>query len=168
LGLLQQYLPGAVIQGSEERIGLPCFESVQGVRLRSRHLSTHPAMPITEGAPAINAPRSGVPTVAVKPITRSQRRNSAAADALERYSRQPGAENSNMGSALNAPAAGIVPNRKRRCYQRRSGAPTRGTGPLRLALAGATRSGSAGVGSLGSRSAGEATPHLSGVNLERH
>src|SRR5712664_4717499 len=37
---------------------------------------------------------------------------------------------------------------KRRCYQRRSGAPTRGTGPLRLALAGATRSGSAGVGSL--------------------
>src|SRR5258707_11116356 len=36
---------------------------------------------------------------------------------------------------------------KRRCYQRRSGAPTRGTGPLRLALAGATRSGSAGVGS---------------------
>src|SRR3982074_2916191 len=44
--------------------------------------------------------------------------------------------------------AGMVPNRKRRCYQRRSGAPTRGTGPLRLALAGATRSGSAGVGSL--------------------
>ena len=42
----------------------------------------------------------------------------------------------------------IVPNRKRRCYQRRFGAPTRGTGPLRLALAGATRSGSAGVGSL--------------------
>jgi hypothetical protein len=42
----------------------------------------------------------------------------------------------------------MVPNRKRRCYQRRSGAPTRGTGPLRLALAGATRSGSAGVGSL--------------------
>jgi hypothetical protein len=36
---------------------------------------------------------------------------------------------------------------KRRCYQRRSGALTRGTGPLRLALAGATRSGSAGVGS---------------------
>ena len=53
---------------------------------------------------------------------------------------------------------------KRRCYQRRSGAPTRGTGPLRLALAGATRSGSAGVGSHGSRSAGEATPHSSGVN----
>jgi hypothetical protein len=53
---------------------------------------------------------------------------------------------------------------KRRCYQRRSGAPTRGTGPLRLALAGATRSGSAGVGSPGSRSAGEATPHPSGVN----
>src|ERR1700676_4343635 len=26
-------------------------------------------------------------------------------------------------------------NQKRRCYQRRSGAPTRGTGPLRLALA---------------------------------
>src|SRR5260370_42490403 len=44
------------------------------------------------------------------------------------------------------------------------GAPTRGIGPLRLALAGATRSGSAGVGSLGSRSAGEATPHSSGVN----
>src|ERR1700704_1840157 len=43
--------------------------------------------------------------------------------------------------------AGMVPNRKRRCYQRRSGALTRGTGPLRLALAGATRSGSAGVGS---------------------
>src|SRR5258706_5188802 len=42
----------------------------------------------------------------------------------------------------------MAPNRKRRCYQRRSGAPTRGTGPLRLALAGATRSGSAGVGSL--------------------
>jgi hypothetical protein len=36
---------------------------------------------------------------------------------------------------------------KRRCYQRRFGAPTRGTAPLRLALAGATRSGSAGVGS---------------------
>src|ERR1700738_4783656 len=53
---------------------------------------------------------------------------------------------------------------KRRCYQRRSGAPTRGTGPLRLALAGATRSGSAGVGSLGSRSASEATPRPSGVN----
>src|ERR1700730_16422230 len=60
--------------------------------------------------------------------------------------------------------AGMVPNRKRRCYQRRCGAPTRGTGPLRLALAGATRSGSAGVGSPGSRSAGEATPHPSGVN----
>src|SRR5258706_2370498 len=44
--------------------------------------------------------------------------------------------------------AGMVPNKKRRCYQRRSGAPTRGTGLLRLALAGATRSGSAGVGSL--------------------
>jgi hypothetical protein len=44
--------------------------------------------------------------------------------------------------------AGMVPNRKRRCYQRRSGAPTRGTGPLRLALAGATRSGSAGVEAL--------------------
>jgi hypothetical protein len=53
---------------------------------------------------------------------------------------------------------------KRRCYQRRSGAPTRGTGPLRLALAGATRSGSAGVGSPGSRSGGEATPRPSGVN----
>jgi hypothetical protein len=53
---------------------------------------------------------------------------------------------------------------KRRCYQRRSGAPTRGTGPLRLALAGATRSGPAGVGSRGSRSASEATPHPSGVN----
>jgi hypothetical protein len=37
-----------------------------------------------------------------------------------------------------------------------------GTGPLRLALAGATRSGSAGVGSLGSRSADKATPHPSG------
>jgi hypothetical protein len=37
-------------------------------------------------------------------------------------------------------------------------------GPLRLALAGATRSGSAGLGSPGSRSAGEATPHPSGVN----
>src|ERR1700688_2367611 len=54
--------------------------------------------------------------------------------------------------------------RKRRCCQRRSGAPTRGTGPLRLALAGATRSGSAGVGRHGSRSADEATPHPSGVN----
>jgi hypothetical protein len=41
---------------------------------------------------------------------------------------------------------------------------TRGIGPLRLALAGATRSGSAGVGSPVSRSAGEATPHPSGVN----
>ena len=49
-----------------------------------------------------------------------------------------------VGRALNA---GIVPNRKRRCCQRRFGAPTRGIGPLRLALAGATRSGSAGVGS---------------------
>src|SRR4029077_13805756 len=39
--------------------------------------------------------------------------------------------------------------RKRRCYQRRSGTPTRGSAPLRLALTGATRSGSAGVGSLG-------------------
>jgi hypothetical protein len=58
----------------------------------------------------------------------------------------------------------MVPNRKRRCYQRRSGAPTRGTGPLRLALAGATRSGSAGVGSPGSRSVGEATPHPRAVN----
>ena len=56
-------------------------------------------------------------------------------------------------------AAGILPNTKRRCYQRRSGAPTRGTGPLRLALAGATRSGTAGVGSPGSRSGGEATSH---------
>ena len=54
-------------------------------------------------------------------------------------------------------------NQKRRCYQRRSGAPTRGTGPLRLALAGATRSGSAGVGSRGSRSAGDATPRPNGV-----
>jgi hypothetical protein len=53
---------------------------------------------------------------------------------------------------------------KRRRYQRRSSAPTRGTGPLRLALAGATRSGSAGVGSPSSRSIGEATPHPSGVN----
>ena len=40
------------------------------------------------------------------------------------------------------------PNKKRRCCQRRSGAPTRGTGPLRLALTGATRAGSAGVGGL--------------------
>jgi hypothetical protein len=54
--------------------------------------------------------------------------------------------------------AGVVPNRKWRCYQRRSGAPTCGT------LAGATRSGSAGVGSPGSRSAAEAMPHPSGVN----
>src|SRR6267378_49047 len=61
--------------------------------------------------------------------------------------------------------AGMVPNRKRRCYQRRSGAPTRGTGPLRLALAGATRSGSAGVGSPSSRSAGEATPRSSGMPI---
>jgi hypothetical protein len=37
---------------------------------------------------------------------------------------------------------------KRRCRQRRLVHLTRGTGPLRLALAGATRSGSAGVGSL--------------------
>jgi DNA-binding transcriptional LysR family regulator len=42
--------------------------------------------------------------------------------------------------------------------------PTRGTGPLRLALAGATHSGSSGVGSHGSRSAGKVTPHPSGVN----
>jgi hypothetical protein len=46
------------------------------------------------------------------------------------------------------PASAMPPQTKRRCYQRRSGAPTRGTGPLRLALTGATRSGSAGVGSL--------------------
>jgi hypothetical protein len=56
---------------------------------------------------------------------------------------------------------------KRRCYQRRSGAPTRGTGPLRLALAGATRSGSAGVGSpwLAIRREGYAAPKWS--QLER-
>src|SRR6266404_9768885 len=56
----------------------------------------------------------------------------------------------------------IVPNRKRRCYQRRFGAPTRGTGPLRLALAGATRSGSAGVGSL----ARDPLATLRGVQVE--
>jgi hypothetical protein len=44
---------------------------------------------------------------------------------------------------------------------------TRGTGPLRLALAGATRSGSAGVGSPVSRSAGKATPHPNGVKRPR-
>src|SRR5258708_39318170 len=38
------------------------------------------------------------------------------------------------------PRRGGRSKQKRRCYQRRSGAPTRGTGPLRLALAGATRS----------------------------
>jgi hypothetical protein len=59
---------------------------------------------------------------------------------------------------------GMVPNRNGAVTSAVLGAPTRGTGPLRLALAGATRSGSAGVGSLGSRSAGEATPHPSGVN----
>jgi hypothetical protein len=36
----------------------------------------------------------------------------------------------------NQMRAGLVPNRKRRCCQRRSGAPTRGTGPLRLAAGG--------------------------------
>jgi hypothetical protein len=41
---------------------------------------------------------------------------------------------------------------------------TRGTGPLRRALAGATRSGSAGVGSLRSRSVDKATRHSPGVN----
>lgn len=41
---------------------------------------------------------------------------------------------------------------------------TRGTGPLRLALAGATRSGSAGVGSLLSRSVDKATLHPRRVN----
>ena len=40
---------------------------------------------------------------------------------------------------------------------------TRGIGPLRLALAGATRSGSAGVGAL-SRSAHDVTLHRGGVN----
>jgi hypothetical protein len=49
------------------------------------------------------------------------------------------------GSEAGLP--GSCENRERRCYQRRSDAPTRGTGPIRLALAGATRSGSAGVGS---------------------
>jgi len=53
--------------------------------------------------------------------------------------RRLGSHYGTHGSALK--------NQKRRCYQRRSGAPTRGTGPLRLALAGATRSGTAGVGS---------------------
>jgi hypothetical protein len=40
------------------------------------------------------------------------------------------------------------PQQERRCCQRRSRCTTRGTAPLRLALAGATRSGSAGVGDL--------------------
>ena len=56
----------------------------------------------------------------------------------------------NYGSAMDRALNALLPRscqQKRRCYQRRSGAPTRGTGPLRLALAGATRSGSAGVGS---------------------
>jgi hypothetical protein len=42
---------------------------------------------------------------------------------------------------------------------------TRGSGPLRLALAGATRSGSAGVGGLVARSADEATPHPPGDKI---
>ena len=41
---------------------------------------------------------------------------------------------------------------------------TRGTGPLGLALAGATRSGSAGVGSHGSRYGEELMPHSRGMN----
>ena len=44
---------------------------------------------------------------------------------------------------------------------------TRGTGPLRLALAGATRTGTAGVGSPDSRSASEAMPLPSRVNWRR-
>jgi hypothetical protein len=62
---------------------------------------------------------------------------------------------------------GRLPNRKRRCYQRRSGAPTRGTRPLRLALAGATRSGSAGVGRPGSRSVGNGYAASKWSQLER-
>src|ERR1700746_2841332 len=42
---------------------------------------------------------------------------------------------------------------------------TRGSSPLRLALAGATRSGTAGVGSL-ARSAQKVTPHPTGVNIK--
>jgi|SRR5258708_2137298 len=61
-------------------------------------------------------------------------------------------------------ALDLEPNRNGAVTSAVLGAPTRGTGPLRLALAGATRSGSAGVGSPSSRSAGEATPHSSGVN----
>ena len=72
-----------------------------------------------------------------------------------------------MGARAERAAAGIVPNRNGAVTSAVLGAPTRGTGPLRLALAGATRSGSAGVGSPSSRSAGEATPHSSGVNCER-
>jgi hypothetical protein len=56
---------------------------------------------------------------------------------------EPRAEIARLGRTESRDGA----KQKRRCYQRRSGAPTRGTGPLRLALAGATRSGSAGVGS---------------------
>ena len=59
-------------------------------------------------------------------------------------------------------------NQKRRRYRRRSGAPTRGTGPLRLALTGATRSGSAGVESPGSRSAGERYAASKWSQLERN
>ncbi len=75
--------------------------------------------------------------------------------------------NNHMGARAERAAAGIVPNRNGAVTSAVLGAPTRGTGPLRLALAGATRSGSAGVGSPSSRSAGEATPHSSGVNCER-
>src|ERR1700758_3071157 len=42
---------------------------------------------------------------------------------------------------------------------------TRGSGPLRLALAGATRSGTAGVGGL-ARSINQVTPQPTGVNIK--
>jgi hypothetical protein len=50
---------------------------------------------------------------------------------------------------------------KRRCYQRRPDAPIARNRPTLTGAGGSARSGSAGVGSRGSRSAGEATPHLS-------
>src|SRR5258708_3475702 len=66
--------------------------------------------------------------------------------------------------ALNAPLPGLRQTENGAVTSAVSGAPTRGTGPLRLALAGATRTGSAGVGSRGPRTPGRATPPLRGGN----
>ncbi len=69
-----------------------------------------------------------------------------------------------MGARAERDAAGIAPNRKRRCYQRRSGAPTRE--PAHFDWRWRERPALALLAweALGSRSAGEATPHSSGVN----